>query len=96
MPLNSYQIDRPINVIRDQRHVVIAVGRYETSDPEVIRIIHSYPNVRFLGSVSTPAPPAQSAELWGDAPEPVVVTNQVGMQMREKRPSASPRIADKT
>jgi hypothetical protein len=93
MPLNSYQIDRPINVIRGQRHVVIAAGRYETSDPEIIRIIHSYPNVRFLGSVPTPAPSKPSAELWGPAPDPVTVTNQAGLQMRLKRPMGG-RVAD--
>lgn len=85
MPLNVYMIDRPVNVIRGQRHVVLAVGKYLTSDPEIVRIIHSYPHVRFLGSVPTPAAAAPSANLFGPAPEPVIVTSQVGLQMKQKR-----------
>jgi hypothetical protein len=91
---NSYMIDHPINVIRGQRHVILAVGRYETSDMEIIRLIHSYPNVRFLGSVPTPA--VTCAGGYAPAPlpatEPAVKTT-FGQQMPQRRPHG-PRVAD--
>jgi hypothetical protein len=94
MPLNSYQIDVPINVFRGQRHVVLPVGRYETSDPEVIRIIHSYPNVRFLGSKPTPAATCVGGQ---ENPEPVptepALRTVPGLQMRVRRPQGG-RVAD--
>jgi hypothetical protein len=82
---NSYMIDRAINCIRGQRHVILPVGKYETSDMELIRFLHSYPSVRFLGSRPSDPTPAPSANLFGPAPEPVTVTSQVGLQMKQKR-----------
>jgi hypothetical protein len=93
VPLNSYLIDQPINVLRGQLHVVLGVGRYETSDPETIRVIHSYPGVRFLGSKPTPAVAFAGGEAPGaPVPSETVVTS-FGLQMRQRRPQGG-RVAD--
>ena len=92
---NSYMIDHPINVIRGQRHVILAVGRYETSDMEIIRLIHSYPNVRFLGSVPTPA--VTCAGGYAPAPLPATepaVRTHCGVQLQERKVPKGPRIAE--
>jgi hypothetical protein len=93
MPRNSYQIDAPLNVIRGQRHVVLPVGKYETEDPEIIRIIHSYPNVRFLGSTPrAPVTGAGGAATDEAAPLPATepaVKIAPGLQLREKRTGCS-------
>ena len=93
MPLNSYLIDVPINVLRGQCHVVLAKGRYETSDAEIIRTIHSYPGVRFLGSKSAPAVAFAGGEAPGAPVPPETVVTGFGLQMRQRRPHGG-RVAD--
>lgn len=92
--INTYMIDRPINCMRGQKHVILSVGKYETGDIEIIRIIHSYPNVRFLNSrPSDPATGAggQACDPLSPTSEPAVKTAP-GLQLREKRTGCSTSI----
>ncbi len=94
MPLNTYEIEQPINVLRGQLHVVIGRGRYQTDNGDIIRVIHSYPGVRFLGSVPT-APPTLAGGESKAAPIPTetAVSTTAGLQMKERRPQGG-RISD--
>jgi hypothetical protein len=87
MPLNTYEIDQLINVLRGQLHVVIGRGRYQTDNGDIIRVIHSYPGVRFLGSVPTPPPTLAGGESQAvPVPTETAVSTTPGLQMKERRP----------
>lgn len=88
--LATFEIERRIDVIRGQRHVVVGVGRFQTHDMEVIKILRGYPGATLISTepdqrigIGTSFAPVQET----------VVTNSGGLQLKEKRP-ASARVTE--
>ena len=73
------------------RHLVIAKGRYSTSDPEQQRFLRYYPGVTLIST--EPDPPKRMPDNAFLPVQSVVVTNTPGLQMKEKQPPVSARIA---
>jgi hypothetical protein len=86
--LATFQIERRIDVIRDQVHLVVAPGRFQTSSPEAIKILRGYPGATLISSepepTTRPLTPQEALALHGCAPEPVRVSNG-GVQMKPRK-----------
>jgi hypothetical protein len=93
--LATFMLERNVDCIRGQRHFQIAAGRYQTSDPETIRFLRSYPNVALLSTEpDTPAP--RAGGYVGATPVPdtaPAVRTTFGLQLKEKE-QRGPRIAE--
>ena len=89
MPLNEYWLQNRIDVIRNQRHLQIAAGRYQTSDPEEHRILAGYPGVQFICSKTVPVAACAGGTTTVEAaplpPAEPSVKTAPGLQFKEKR-----------
>jgi len=76
--------------MRDQTHLVVAVGRFRTSSPVEIDILRGYPGATLLSTedepVRRPLTPAEGLAIYGPGPEQVRVSNTGGVQMKERLP----------
>jgi hypothetical protein len=93
----TYELDRPINVIRGQLHVVVGAGRYQTADVNVQRVLNGYPGVRRVSlELEAQAPPA-GGEALGSRPAPPAETGiktVSGLQFKPTRERGGRVVAE--
>jgi hypothetical protein len=87
--LNKYFIERSIDVMSQSGpRVTVGRGRFQTSDPHVIRTLSRYPGVTLISSepepTQRPLTAAEGLALYGPGPEPVRISPG-GVQMKEPK-----------
>ena len=68
-------------------HLVLAPGRFTTSDRTVQNFLKNYPGVTLISSEPDPPPAKLTAEHFGPVPALSSVRTTAGLQIQERRPS---------
>jgi hypothetical protein len=89
--LKTYDLACNIDIMCQPR-ITLSKGRYSTSDKKTQRVLDRYPGVTLI-STGPDEPPKRNPDI-ACAPIPQTVVTNGGLQIKEKRPSESSRVAD--
>ena len=76
-----------VNAMHGTAHLVLAPGRFTTSDRTVQNFLKNYPGVTLISSEPDPPPAKLTAEHFGPVPALSSVRTTAGLQIQERRPS---------